>query len=85
VPATSFTIYLVIALIALWEGLVLFPTLSHGFTPLALRAVVERIAAVMGLGCGIAILPLVFRLAGVQHASARTRPRGQDRRSRAAS
>jgi hypothetical protein len=67
--------YLVFALIALWEGLVLFPTLSHGFTLLALPAVVERTAAVLCLGCGIGILPLVFRLAGAQRVSARARPR----------
>jgi hypothetical protein len=56
--------YLVFALIALWEGLVLFPTLTHGFTLLALPAPVVRVATVLCIGCGFAILPLVFRLVG---------------------
>ncbi len=71
VRRAGYFLYLVFALIALWEGLVLFPTLSHGFTLLALPAVVMRTAAVLCLGCGIAILPLVFRLAGADRASAR--------------
>ncbi len=69
----GYFLYLVFALIALWEGLVLFPTLTHGFTLLALPAVVVRTVAVLCLGCGIAILPLVFRLAGADRASTRAR------------
>lgn len=77
----GYFLYLVVALIALWEGLVLFPTLTHGFTLLALPAVVVRISAVLCLGCGIAILPLVFRLAG---ATTRSRRAGAGVRSAAA-
>ncbi len=71
---------LVIALLALWEGLVLFPTLTHGFALLALPGFVVRVAAVACLGAGAALLPAVFRLA----AAATTRTQARRRRVRSA-
>lgn len=56
--------YVVFAFLALWEGLVLLPALSHGFTLLAAPAFLVRAAAVVCLGAGAALLPLVLRLAG---------------------
>ncbi len=56
--------YLVIAFVALWEGLVLLPVLTRGFPLLALPDGVVRAAAVLCLGGGASLLPLVFRLAG---------------------
>jgi hypothetical protein len=60
----GFFTYLAFAFLALWEGLVLVPALSHGFPLLALPAPIVRAAAVLCLGAGAALLPLVFRLAG---------------------
>ncbi len=71
----GFFTYLVLAFLSLWEGLVLLPALSHGFPLLALPSAVVRVASVLCLGCGAAILPLVFRLAG-RASSARTQRRG---------
>jgi hypothetical protein len=54
---------LVISLLALWQGLELVPTLTHGFTLTAVPAVVARASTVLCLGSGISLLPFVFRLA----------------------
>ncbi len=56
--------YVMFAFLALWEGLVLLPALSHGFPLLAAPAFVVRAAAVVCLGSGAGLLPLVLRLAG---------------------
>jgi hypothetical protein len=55
--------YLMIALIALWEGLNLLPTLLHGYVLVALPPVLARTTTVLLLGCGISILWPAFRLA----------------------
>ena len=54
---------LVISLLALWQGLELVPTLTHGFTLTAAPAFVARASTVLCLGSGISLLPFVFRLA----------------------
>jgi hypothetical protein len=55
--------FFLIAFVALWEGVELFPTLRHGFVLIALPAFLARSSAVLCLGCGAAMLLLVFRLA----------------------
>jgi len=54
--------YFLIALAAIWEGLQLLPTLWDGFVLTAVPAFAARTAAVVGLGCGVALLPFVFRI-----------------------
>lgn len=48
---------------ALWAGGVLIPTLLHGFVLISLPAFLARLAAVICLGTGAALMLLVFRLA----------------------
>jgi hypothetical protein len=55
--------YLVIAIVALWESAELIPTLLNGFVLIALPAFVARATSVVGLGAGVGLLLLVFRLA----------------------
>jgi hypothetical protein len=55
--------YLMVAFVALWEGLELFPTLLDGYVLLPLPATLVRIAAVTCLSGGAALALLVFRLA----------------------
>ena len=52
-----------IAFVALWEGVLLIPTLLNGFVLIAVPAFVARAAAVLCLGCGVGLLLLVFRIA----------------------
>jgi hypothetical protein len=52
----------VISLLALWEGVELVPTLTHGFTLTAVPAFMARASAVLCLGSGISLLLFVFRL-----------------------
>jgi hypothetical protein len=59
----GYFLYCVIALVALWEGLTLIPTLLHGFVLIDLPAFAARAVTVLCIGCGVALLPLVFRLA----------------------
>ena len=54
--------YFVISLAALWEGIELIPTLTHGFVLVAAPALVARTSAVLCLGAGAGLLPFVFRL-----------------------
>lgn len=54
--------YLLIALAALWQGIVLIPTLRDGFVLIALPAFVARAATVVCVAAGLALLLLVFRL-----------------------
>jgi hypothetical protein len=63
-----------IALVALWEGLVLIPTLLNGFVLLAVPAFVARAATVVCLACGVGLLLLGFRIAEQPEAS----PAGRD-------
>lgn len=54
----------VIAVVAVWEGLQLLPTLLRGFVLVAVPAFMARAAAVLCLACGAGLLIFVFRLAG---------------------
>jgi len=65
----GFFIYLVIGLVAVWQGAELIPTLIDGFVLIALPAFVVRAAAVVALGTGLSLLVLVFRLAELSDAS----------------
>jgi hypothetical protein len=55
--------FFVVAFAALYEGVVLIPTLLHGFVLMAVPAFVARACAVVCLGAGVGLLFLVFRLA----------------------
>jgi hypothetical protein len=55
--------YFVIALAAIWEGASLIGVLTHGFVLIALPAPLARVAVVVCLASGAALLPIVFRLA----------------------
>jgi hypothetical protein len=68
--------YFLIALAALWQGLILISTLRDGFVLIALPALVARTSAMLCLGCGAGLLLLVPRLTDQSRAK---RPR--DRRS----
>jgi hypothetical protein len=64
--------YFVIALVALWEGALLIPTLVPAF--------VARVAAVLGLGAGVGLLLLVFRLSDLgQRSRSGSRARVEER------
>jgi hypothetical protein len=54
--------FFVISLVALWEGVELIPTLTHGYTLTAVPAFVARASAVLCLGSGASMLLFVFRL-----------------------
>jgi hypothetical protein len=58
----GFFSYFVIAIVALWEGFELIPTLVHGFVLIAVPAFVARTAAVLALGCAASLLLMIFRL-----------------------
>jgi hypothetical protein len=51
-----------VAFVAIWEGVELLPTLWNGFVLAAVPALLARIAAVLCLGCGAALLLLALRL-----------------------
>lgn len=55
--------YFVIAILALWEGAELLPTLLSGFVLIATPAFLTRAATVVALGAGVGLVLLVFRLA----------------------
>jgi hypothetical protein len=63
--AGAFT-YFGIALVALWEGFGLIPTLTNGFVLIALPAFVARAAAVVALGTAAGLILLMFRLYDLQ-------------------
>jgi hypothetical protein len=54
--------YFAIAAVAIWEGVNLTPTLLNAFVLISLPATVARITAVLCLGAGISLLPLLPRL-----------------------
>jgi hypothetical protein len=66
--AGAFT-YFGIAVVALWEGFELIPTLTRGFVLIALPAFLARAAAVVALGTAAGLLVLVFRLYDLQDES----------------
>jgi hypothetical protein len=68
-----------IAAAAIWEGVSLVTVLLDGFVLLALPAFVARAAVVTCLAGGVALLPLVFRIAERPE-----RPEGPERRPAAA-
>jgi hypothetical protein len=70
----GFFSYFVIAIVALWEGLELVPTLVNGFVLIALPPFAARAATVVALGSGLGLLLMVFRLAA-QRVDARPRAR----------
>jgi hypothetical protein len=62
--------YLLIALVALWQGLDLFPVLTYGYVLVDLPDIVARAAAVVCLASGVALFPIVFRLDELAHVRA---------------
>ena len=56
--------FFAVAIVALWEGIELIPTLLHGYVLMAVPAFPARSAAVLCLGAGIGLLVLAFRLGG---------------------
>jgi hypothetical protein len=58
----GFFSYFLIAIVALWEGLELIPTLVNGFVLIAVPAFVARAAGVLALGSAAGLLLMVFRL-----------------------
>lgn len=59
----GYFLYFVIAMVALWQGAALVPTLLQGFVLAAGPAFIARAASVICLGTGISLLPMVFRIA----------------------
>ena len=59
----GYFLYFVIAIVALWQGAELIPTLLQGFVLAVGPPFVVRTAAVLSLGTGLSLLPMVFRLA----------------------
>jgi hypothetical protein len=55
--------YLVLAIVALWQGAELMPTLFEGFVLAAGPAFVARAAAVVSVSTGLGLLLMVFRIA----------------------
>jgi hypothetical protein len=66
--AGAFT-YFGIAVVALWQGLELIPTLTRGFVLIALPAFLARAVTVLALGAAVGLLVLVFRLYELQDES----------------
>lgn len=58
----------VIAILGIFEGAVLLPTLWNGYVLTAVPAFVARAAAVVCLGCSLGLLPLAFRSASAGEA-----------------
>lgn len=62
--------YFVIAIVALWQGVELMPTLFQGFVLAAGPAFVARAAAVLCVATAVGLLPMVFRIADERDRSA---------------
>ncbi|MBV9472477.1 MAG: hypothetical protein JO206_05875 [Solirubrobacterales bacterium] len=60
---SGYFIYIAIALIAVWQGVELIPTLVHGYVLIAIPAFLTRACTVVCLGGGVSLLLLAFRLA----------------------
>jgi hypothetical protein len=73
--------YFVIALVALWQGAELIPTLLYGFVLAAGPAWLARTAAVVCLGTAAALLLMVFRLAGYRDRTSGTEPDAAETKS----
>jgi hypothetical protein len=61
--AHGYLLYLAIAIVALWQGAELIPTLLQGFVLATGPPALVRVAAVLSLATGISLLPMVFRVA----------------------
>ncbi len=61
--APGYLTYVVIGFVAIWQGALLIPTLLDGFVLIAIPAFVARAASVIGVGAGLSLLLLGFRLA----------------------
>jgi hypothetical protein len=70
--------FFVVAFASLWMGAELVPTLTHGFVLMTVPALVARVAAVISLGCGAALLLYVFRMADLPDPRLRRRRRQPD-------
>jgi ABC-type amino acid transport system permease subunit len=77
--------YFVIALAAIWEGASLIGVITHGFVLIALPPLLARVAVVVCLGAGAALLPVVFRLAEVPERNRAAQPAGAGQRAPAPS
>lgn len=75
VGSVGFFSYLVIALVALWQGLDIVPTLVNGYVLIDLPAVMARAAAVACLACAVCLGLLVFRLESLEDLRSRRRDR----------
>jgi hypothetical protein len=73
VGPVGFFSYLLIAVVALWQGLDLAPTLVNGYVLVDLPAAVARAATVGCLGCAIGLGLLVFRLDDLDEIRSRRR------------
>lgn len=58
----GFFSYLAIAVVALWQGLALLPTLLNGFVLIAVPALVARASTVVALGAAAGLILMAFRL-----------------------
>ena len=70
--AGAFT-YFAIAVVALWEGLGLIPTLTNGFVLITLPALLARVAAVVALGTAAGLILFLLRLYDLQDGSSADR------------
>jgi len=59
----GYFLYLVVAVVALWQGAELLPTLLQGFVLATGPPALVRVAAVISLATGVSLLPMVFRIA----------------------
>ena len=71
--------YVVIGFVSLWQGVLLIPTLRNGFVLIAIPAFVARAASVLGIGAGLSLLLLGFRLADNAAASPAADDRAAER------
>lgn len=60
---TGFMTAFAVAFVALWEGITLLPTLTHGYVLLALPAFLGRVATVICLSVGLGLVLTSVRLA----------------------
>lgn len=69
---------LLIALVALWQGLDLFPTLLNGYVLVEFPAAVVRAATVICLGCAVCLGLFALRLGDREESGLSRRERGAD-------
>jgi hypothetical protein len=74
----SFFVCWAISGVALWTGLVLVPTLSHGYVLLAVPAFVARATVVLCLASGAGLLLLSLRMTGRSKPDSATPDRSDD-------